>query len=110
MKKISGEKTGDEAFFQKGKRGALAPKIVNGETEKRKVGNDAKNPTGYEPVEKHVMRPVKPLLLTVHLRVIIFVEDIIETFLSPTKNRTLLKTLPRHVPNHETRLGGFVGK
>ena len=54
---------------------------------------------GNEPIEKLIVRAVKPRLLIVHARLIIFIEDKAKVLLTPPSNRTLHGALYRHRPN-----------
>src|SRR3989338_8848999 len=48
--------------------------------------------SSHKPVKNHVVSAVKPRLLIVHFRIIIFVINIIETLLSPAKDRPVLES------------------
>ncbi len=57
---------------------------------------------GNEPIEKFVVRAVKPLLLVVHGRIVMLIKHVVEIFLSPPKHRLFLETLVGKISNNET--------
>ena len=67
-------------------------------------------PTSDKPIKKLVVCPVKPLLLAIHRRLIIFVEHVTKVLLPPSCDWPLQKSTFCHVPNLEASLCCFVGK
>jgi len=63
------------------------------------VGNGGDEDAVDGPVDKLVVRPIKPLLLVVHRGHIVFVEDKAKVFLSPTEKRPFHSAFKSHGPN-----------
>src|SRR3989344_8357783 len=59
-----------------------------------KVGEESEHAARYQPIKNAIVYAVKPLLLPIHARVVVFVEDHRIILLTPAKDRPLLHTLP----------------
>src|SRR5258708_1821954 len=82
----------------------LAPQIPYCRAEYREICEEAESAACGQPVEEDIVRPIKPWLLAVHVRIEILSEDIREIFLSPAEHRMRFPSLERHAPEDRARL------
>src|SRR3989338_7742910 len=109
MEKVCGEKAGQNAPLEY-IEDVTFPDTPERAGEEREIGEEPQRADRNEPIEDGVVHAVEPLLLRVHARVVILVEDDGVVLLSPAEERALLEALECHARVQETRLGRRVGK
>src|SRR3989344_1108606 len=73
-------------------------------TEEREIEQECRQASGGEPIDKSVVRAVEPRLLLVERRIVVCIENIVETLLPPAGQGALEHPLKRHATDREARL------
>src|SRR3989338_1494232 len=120
LDKVCPEKTCQNTFFRKGEGKPFAffsfwqrtfpqwihPQSIKPGEKQKEICKKTQKATRCKPVKDHAVRPVKPRLLAIHFRIIMLIKEQHKIVLPPTKKGSLFCSLPRHIPNEETR-GSF---
>src|SRR3989344_6355737 len=100
IKKVSRDKSEHYGFFIFRQVFIFRFKDVKKQSQKnRSVRKKAQKPTRDQPIKRCTVSPIKPRLLIIHTRVIIFIENKIKTFLTPSQNWFFHKPFYSHRPN-----------
>src|SRR3989338_4045497 len=100
IKKVSRDKPKHYSFFIFRQVFIFRFKDIKKQSQKnRSVRKKAQKSPCYQPIKWGAMSSIKPRLLIIHTRIIIFIENKIKTFLSPTQNWFFYKSFYSHWPN-----------
>src|SRR5574343_764098 len=95
---MRGQKSRKDSLVDNRKIPCSAPDHVYRRNKQTEVCEKSENTSGNKPVEHNVVRTIKPLLLRIHTRIVMLIENIIKILLTPAKYRSLLKSLHCHCP------------
>ena len=75
VEKVSNKEAGEKTALGQIKNRRASPKIPKGDSEKREITEKTQKAGADKPIQKNVVRPVKPLLGVVKSRIVILIEN-----------------------------------